>query len=194
MNGTTRYGLKTVTTWRQTGRLRTAGLVAGCLACVAMVIVGCTSITDGTARVDSGEAPDYRASVQESISVRESESQVAITTKAVHTSCDALAASSVESIDAVNAYVDAINAQSSNADDKVGPAVDSLDRSAAAVAGSMSDPLPDDLASALNSWVDSARQLASVLSRPPSQDDFNVAIRQLNTAKTSSLEACNAAY
>jgi hypothetical protein len=161
---------------------------------MAMIIVGCTSITHGTATVDNAQAPDYRTSVQQSISSDESQSKAAVTTKAVHTSCDALAASSVESIDAVNAYVDAINNQSSDASGKVGPAIDSLNRSADGVSGSLTNPLPPELASALRSWVDAARQLAGVLSRPPSQDDFNVAIRQLNTAKTSALEACNAAY
>ncbi|MGV0800083.1 hypothetical protein ABQF26_24140, partial [Mycolicibacterium elephantis] len=78
-------------------RLRIAALVVGSLAAVAMIIVGCSSVTDGTARVDAGEAPVYRASVsasiEESVSssrARESERQSSITREAIHSSCEAL--------------------------------------------------------------------------------------------------------
>ena len=38
-------------------RLRIAALVMGSLAALAMVIVGCSSVTQGTAKVDAAEAP-----------------------------------------------------------------------------------------------------------------------------------------
>ncbi|MDT5074829.1 MAG: hypothetical protein QOH82_4149 [Mycobacterium sp.] len=194
MNPANRYGLKTVTTWGRAGRLRVACCVTGSLACLAMIIVGCTSITQGKATFDSAEAPDYRASVASSIAVSESAHQVAVTKAAVHASCDALGSSSGDSVQAVNTYVEAYNNDAPDAASKVGPAVDSLNRSADLVSGSLSDPLSPDLAKALNGWVDSARQLADVLTRNPGPDEFNVAIRRLNDSKTAAGAACDAAY
>ena len=59
----------------------------GSLAAAAMIIVGCTSVTEGTAKVDAADAPVYRASVSASIeesaassSARESERQESLTT------------------------------------------------------------------------------------------------------------------
>ena len=127
-------------------RLRIAALVMGSLATLAMVIVGCTSVTDGTAKVDAAEAPVYRASVSASIeesaassSARESERQESLTTQAIHTSCEALSSSSVDAITAVNDYVRAINENAADVQAKAGPAIDSLNRSADLVARSMSD-------------------------------------------------------
>jgi len=48
-------------------RLRIAALVLGALATGAMVIVGCTSVTQGSAEIDRADAPVYRASVSASI-------------------------------------------------------------------------------------------------------------------------------
>ncbi len=48
-------------------RLRIAALVMGSLAALAMIIVGCSSVTEGTPKVDAAEAPVYRASVSASI-------------------------------------------------------------------------------------------------------------------------------
>lgn len=194
MNRANRYGLKTVTTWGRAGRPRVVGLVAGSLAGLAMIVVGCTSITQGAATYDSVEAPDYRASVASSVAVSESERQVAVTKAAVHTSCDALASSSGAAVEAVNTYVDAYNNDAPDALGKVGPAVDALNRSADLVSGSLSGPLSPDLTTALNGWVTSSRQLAGVLSGNPGPDEFNVAIRRLNDSKTTAGKACDAAY
>lgn len=159
-----------------------------------MIVVGCTSITQGTATYDSVAAPDYRASVASSVAVSESERQVAETKAAVHTSCDALASSSDAAVEAVNAYVDAFNKELPDAPGRVGPAVDALNRSADQVSGSVSAPLSPDLTTALNVWVDSSRQLAGVLAGNPGPDEFNVAIRRLNDSKTAAGDACAAAY
>src|SRR4051812_37948760 len=48
-NRARRYGLKTVTTLRQAGRLRIACLVAGWIAVLAMIVVGCSGVVRGTA-------------------------------------------------------------------------------------------------------------------------------------------------
>ncbi|MCV7015993.1 hypothetical protein H7I40_26705 [Mycolicibacterium madagascariense] len=169
-------------------------MVAGSLAALAMIVVGCSSLTQGVARVDSAQAPEYRASVSSASAASESARQVAVTKAAVHTSCDALGDSSNASVQAVNTYVEAYNDDAPDASSKIGPAVDSLNQSADQVAGSLSAPLSPDLTNALNGWVDSARQLAVVLTRNPGPDEFNGAIRQLNDAKTAAGTACDAAY
>jgi hypothetical protein len=183
-----------VTAWGRAGRLRAVGLVVGVLAGLAMIVVGCTSITQGTATYDAAEAPEYRASVASSIAVSESERQVAVTKAAVHTSCDAFGSSSVAAVDAINAYVDAFNNDAPDAPGRAGPAVDALNRSADQVTGSLSGPLSPELTDALNGWADSSRKMAGVLAGNPGPDEFNVAIRELNDSKTAAGTACEAAY
>ncbi len=186
---------------RRVGRLRVAGLVIGCLAALAMVVVGCTSVTQGSARIDRADAPVYQASVSasvaesaESSSSQESKRQQSITTKAVHTSCETLSSSSVDAITAVNAYVDAFNKSSSNVGATTGPAVDALNHTADLVTQSLSDPLPPELTTALKGWSDAARALATAISGNASMDDFNAAIGRLNDSKTVALNLCDAAY
>ncbi len=118
-----------------------------------MIIVGCTSVTDGDATVAEGEAPLYRASVTASIeeseassSARESERQASMSVEAVRTSCEAMSSSSAEAIGAVNTYVDAFNSNPAEIARTAGPAVDALNHSADLVAGSISDPLAPELA------------------------------------------------
>ena len=103
-------------------RLRIVALGVGGLAAGAMVIVGCTTITQGSAGIDRADAPVYRASVSASAeesamssSSRESERQASLTTQAIHTSCEALSSSSVDAITAVNNYVDAFNRNAADA-------------------------------------------------------------------------------
>ena len=67
-------------------------LALGCIAAVLMGIVGCTTVTNGTATPDTKVAPAYRQSVSASVSassatssVRESQRQQSLTTKAVRT-------------------------------------------------------------------------------------------------------------
>ncbi|MDP9166227.1 MAG: hypothetical protein M3O32_09230 [Actinomycetota bacterium] len=174
--------------------MRVVGLVAGSVAGLAMIVVGCTSITQGTATYDTVQAPEYRASVASSIAAAESERQVAVTKAAVHSSCDALTSSSDDSVQAVNDYVDAFNNDAPDAPAKVGPAVDALNRSADLVSGSLTSSLSPELSGALKGWVNAARQLAGVLPRNPGPDEFNVAIRQLNDSKTAAGDRCKAAY
>src|SRR5690349_17284327 len=95
-------------------RLRIVASGAGTVAALAMIVVGCTSVTEGSATVNATDAPIYRASVSASAeesaassSSKESERQKSMTVEAVHASCEALASSSVDSITAVNDYVKA---------------------------------------------------------------------------------------
>lgn len=182
-------------------RLRIGALVVGALATAAMVIVGCSNVTDGTASVAPGEAPVYRASVsasiEESISSsrsRESERQSSIAKEAIHSSCETLSSSSVEAITAVNAYVDAFNDSAADVDVKAGPAVDALNYSADAVARSISDPLSPELRDAMHAWVDAARGVANAIEGNYGPDEFNAAITRLNDSKTTALDLCDAAY
>ena len=182
-------------------RLRIVALVLGSLAAGAMVIVGCTSVTQGAAQIDRADAPVYRASVSASIaesaassSTRESERQASLTMQAVHTSCDALSSSSVDAITAVNNYVDAFNRNATDAAAKGPAAVDALNHSADLVARSVSNTLAPNLSDALNAWVDAARGLANAIAGNYGPDQFNAAITKLNDTKTTALNLCDAAY
>jgi hypothetical protein len=181
--------------------LRIAALVMGTPAAMAMIIVGCSSVTSGTATVDRADAPVYRASVSASSresaassSARESERQGSLTRQAVHASCDGLSSSSVDAITAVNNYVDAFNKTAADAAAKAGPAIDALNHSADLVASSQSDALAQNLRDALNGWVDAARGLATAIAGNVGPDEFNAAITKLNDTKTTALNLCDAAY
>ncbi|HTF07926.1 MAG TPA: hypothetical protein VK659_07125 [Asanoa sp.] len=182
-------------------RLRIAALVMGSLAAMAMIIVGCSSVTSGTPTVDRADAPVYRASVSasaeesaESSSSRESERQESLTTQAIHSSCEALSSSSVDAITAVNNYVAAFNQTAADVPAKAAPAIDELNHSADLVAGSVSDTLAPNLRDALNAWVDAARGLATAIAGNYGMDEFNAAISKLNDTKSAALELCDAAY
>ncbi|OJZ68517.1 hypothetical protein BRW64_02800 [Mycolicibacterium diernhoferi] len=165
-----------------------------------MIVVGCASVTSGTATVDKADAPIYQASVSASsaesaasASARESERQVSITRKAVHSSCEALSNTSAEAITAVNGYVDAYN-QSSDVAATARPAIDALNGSADQVSGSLSEPLGPELNGALRRWVDAARAVASAIATDIGPGPFNDAINQLNDSRTVALDLCDAAY
>ncbi len=186
--------------WAAPTRLRLTALALGVPAALAMVVVGCSSVTSGTATVDKADAPVYQASVSASIaesaasaSARESERQASITKRAVHTSCEALSNSSAEAITAVNGYVDAYN-QDADVAATARPAIDALNGSADQVAGSLSDPLGPELSGALTRWVDAARAVASAIATDIGPGPFNDAINQLNDSRTVALDLCDAAY
>jgi hypothetical protein len=182
-------------------RLRIAAFVVGSMAAVAMIVVGCTSVTQGTPKVDKADAPVYRASVSASIEeseassrTRESERQASLTTQAVHSSCEALSSSSVDAVNAVNAYVDAFNKNAADVAAKAGPAIDALNHSADLVARSVSDALTAQLRDALTAWVDAARGVATAIAGNYGPDEFNAAITKLNDTKTAALDLCDRAY
>ena len=186
---------------RRSPRLRIVARVVGSLAGLAMIIVGCTSVTDGSPTINATDPPVYKASVSASIeesaassSSRESESQKSLTTEAVHSSCEALSSSSVDSITAVNDYVKAFNENAADVQAKAGPAIDSLNHSADLVARSISDPLSQELKDAMNAWVDAARGVAAAIAGNYGPDEFNAAVTKLNDVKTKALDLCDAAY
>lgn len=182
-------------------RLRIAAFALGGTATAAMVVVGCTSVTGGTAQVDREAAPVYRASISASIevsmsssAVRESERQASLTTKAVHTVCEDLSTSAVDAVDAVNVYIEAVNNGTGDAKAKAGPAIDALNRSAELVTSGMSDVLSQDLRQALTEWVDSVKALVATMSADGGPDAFNSASARSNTARENALDRCDAAY
>lgn len=181
-------------------RLRIGALIVGCLAVLAMIVVGCTSVTGGTATVDKADAPIYRASVSasaadsaESSSSKESERQQSITTSAIHTSCEALSSSSVDAISAVNDYVGAYN-ENGDVAAAARPAIDALNHSADTVERSLADQLGPDLRGALAEWVAAARAVATAISNDVGPDSFNDGVGRLNDAKDAALNMCDKAY
>lgn len=181
-------------------KARIAARAFGGAAVIAMVVVGCTSVTGGNAQVDSAVAPEYRASVKASIEessassvTRESERQASLTTRAVHTVCEDLSTSAVDAVNAVNGYVEAVNNGGDTAA-KAGPAIDGLNRSADLVSSGLSDALSPDLRDALTEWIDSARALVAAISDHVGPDQFNAASNRSNTARENALTRCDKAY
>jgi hypothetical protein len=190
-----------VTSWQWGGRFRAGGRVAGTFAALAMIVVGCQVTTQGTAKVDGSGAQNYRASVSSSLEASSSRSeatesarQTSLTRQAVHDSCDVLSHSSVDSVDAVNAFVRAVNGNTGDGKAKAAPAIDTLNRGADLVLGSLSDPLSPDLANALRAWADASKNVAGTISRSAGMSEFNAAIDQFNATKKTALDLCDAAY
>jgi len=165
-----------------------------------MGIVGCTTVTNGTATPDTGVAPAYRQSVSASVSassatsrIRESQRQQSLTTKAVRTSCDSLATSSKDAIDKVNVFVGAFNA-GRNPGPTEGPAIAALNDSATTVSSSFSDALSQQLKDAFNAYIDAARGVANAIGTHAPSGEFNRRVDQLNDAKTKALKLCLASF
>lgn len=168
---------------------------------VCLVTVGCTTTTEGGPTANAGDAPAYRTSMSVSSSqsvassrARESERQAAMTTKAVHTTCETLSTTSADAIHAVNAYVGAFNAESADTTSTQGPAIDALDQSADAVEKSIADIVPDEMKDAFMQWVDGARVTADAIRRKASPSEFNEIINDLNAARSDVLGLCDATY
>ncbi len=182
--------------------LRVAGLLAAGAAALSMVTVSCTSVTGGDAAVNAGEAPAYRTSVSlsssssaASSSSRESERQASMTTQAVHDTCETLSTTSADAIDALNAYVDAFNKKKGDDVAKTeGPAVDGLNQSADAVESSISDAVPDEVKKAFKAWIDGARATADAIMGKADPERFNKVVGELNDARSSALQLCDATY
>ena len=179
---------------------RRGALALGCVAAALIGIVGCTSVTNGTATPDTNVAPAYRQSVSASVSassatsrVRESQRQQSLTTRAVHTSCDSLASSSKDAIDKVNAYVSAFNEGHSTGPAE-GPAIGALNDSATTVSNSFSDALSQQLRDAFNAYIDAAHGVANAIGTHASIPEFNRRVDQLNDTKTKALKLCLASF
>lgn len=179
------------------GDFRRRGAQAlGCAALAAIGIVGCTTITDGTASPDTRVAPAYRQSVSASISAssatsskRESQRQQSLTTRAVRTSCDSLATTSRDAIDKVNAFVRAYNAGGSTGPAE-GPAIEALNNSASTVSNSFSDALSQNLKDAFNAYIAATHGVANAIGSHASTDEFNRRVDELNATKTKALKLC----
>jgi hypothetical protein len=188
--------------WRAVPRARVGvlpkrgALALGCVATVLMAIVGCTTVTNGTAGPDTKVAPAYRQSVSASVSessatskIRESQRQQSLTTKAVRTSCSSLVTTSRNAIDRVNDYVRAYN-NGGNTGSMEGPAIDALNDSANTVANSFSDALTQQMKDALNAYIDAAHGVANAIGTHAGTGEFNKRVDQLNDTKTKALKLC----
>jgi len=181
--------------------LRIGGLLVGSAAAVMAAVVGCTTVTGGHGGVNAGDAPAYRTSMSVSVSqsaasssARESERQASLTTQAMHDTCETLSTSSADAIDAVNAYVSAFNGNAPDLTATEGPAVDALNKSADAVAASVTDAIPDELKAAFKDWVDGARATASAIIGHAGPGEFNSTIQSLNDTRSNALSLCDATY
>ncbi len=161
-----------------------------------MAIVGCTTVTNGTATPDTKVAPAYRQSVSASVSaslatssIQESQRQQSLTTRAVRSSCDSLATTSKEAIDKVNAFVGAFNA-GRNTGPTEGPAIQALNDSVTTVTNSFSDALSQQLKDAFNAYIDAARGVANAIGTHAPTSEFNKRVDQLNDTKTKALKLC----
>jgi len=179
---------------------RRGALAVGCIAAALMGIVGCTTVTNGTATPDTKVAPAYRQSVSVSVSassatsrIRESQRQQSLTTKAVRSSCDSLATTSSTAIDKVNVFVGAFNA-GRNTGPTEGPAIQALNDSVSAVSNSFSDALSSQLKDAFNAYIDAARGVANAIGTHAPTGEFNRRVDQLNDTKTKALKLCLAAF
>jgi serine/threonine protein kinase len=170
------------------------GAGVGVIAVVVTVILVMTNGDTGAGSVSATSSATSAATPSTTDSSRESERQRSLTTQAIHRSCEALSSSSVDAITAVNNYVDASNRHPADMAAKTGPAVDSLDRSADLVSGSLSKALSPQLRDALTGWVDAARGLATTIASNGAPDQFNAAVARLNDTKTKALDLCDKSY
>ncbi|WP_261860029.1 hypothetical protein [Mycobacterium marinum] len=181
-------------------RARRGAQALGCIAVLLIGIVGCTSVTDGTATPDTKVAPAYRSSVSLSISasaatssVGESQRQQSLTTKAIRTSCETLATTSKEAIDKVNEFVGAFNAGRSTGPAE-GPAIEALNNSASSVSSALNEALSPEMRDAFNAYTDAARSVANAIGTHAPTGEFNRRVDQLNDTKTKALKLCMASY
>lgn len=161
-----------------------------------MGIVGCTSIVEGTASVDSTVAATYRTSVSKSLSAsavtsssKESQRQQSLTTAAISSSCATFRTTSEDAVTATNNWVDAYNKGGDTAG-TAGPAVDSLNHSADAVGGAITDSMPQAMRDTFNSYVGAARSVADAIATHASISVYNARKDQLNTIKGQGIDQC----
>jgi hypothetical protein len=181
-----------------TSRLRIGAQAIGCVATILMAIVGCTSVTEGTASVDTAIAPAYRASVSASVSasaatssLQETRRQQSLTTQAVVRACRSFATTSKDAVDKVNDFVAAYN-QGGDVSADEGPAIDTLNHSADMVEADSGGPLSDELHHALNAYIDAARDLAAAVRAHGDMGAFNQRVNQFNDTKGEAVKLCRA--
>ena len=175
---------------------RRGALAFGCVAVVLIGIVGCTKVTNGAAKPNTSLAPAYRSSVSMSVSasaatssVRETQRQQSLTTRAIRSACDGLATTSKDAIEKVNAFVAAFNA-GRNTGPLESPAIDALNNSANTVEGSINPPLSQEMQDAFRNYVDATRAVANAIATHAGTGEFNRRVDRLNETKTKALKLC----
>jgi hypothetical protein len=175
-------------------RSRVGALVIGTVAALVMGVVGCTSIIGGRATVNTSAAPAYRSSVSASAatsSIRETQRQQSLTTRAVRSACGRFASSSTDAVDSVNKYVEAFN-NGGDVSGTAGPAIEALNHSADEVSGVMNEALSADLRDTFNTYVDAARAVANAISTRAAVSVYNSRKDQLNNIRDKGLQLCKA--
>jgi hypothetical protein len=170
-------------------RLQICLRVIGCVATILMVIVGCTTVTDGTPSADPAIAPAYRTSVSESISASSETSRIRATKRAADNACVAFIEGAKDALEKLENYIDAYN-NNGNTGSAESDAKDALNHSADLIAGSINDTLSPDLRDSLSAYADAARAVANDLSPDPVASVLNSAIHQFRDAASKAKQTC----
>ncbi len=181
---------------------RIAALTAGLIATALLVVVGCTSIKDGTPAADTADAASYRTWVANSLSQsaaaaseRESTRRESETAEAVANACEVLSSTSVEAVTAINAYVSAVaTRQDADVAAKAQAAVDTLNHGADVVATSANTALWPQMADGFRAWVDAARGVAKAIAERYGQQEFNAEVDKFNQANENVLDMCGGSH
>jgi hypothetical protein len=162
-----------------------------------MVLVGCTTVTDGAPSADTAVAPAYRESVSASVSesaatssIRESRRQESLTVQAVLHVCEALVNSNNDAIAKLNDFIVAYN-QGIDITASENSASQALEQSADQVVGNITNMLPVDLRESLNAYVEAARAAARTVAIQPTPAAVNGATHQLNATIDRVDRACH---
>lgn len=155
------------------------------MAALAILVVGCNKVVEGTSSVDTSAAPEYRTSVSHSRSA----SAAASSTQAVRGACSTFSETTTNAIDVVNKYVDAVNSNGDTGETE-GPAVDALNDAADTVSGAVNDAMPADLRDTFSSYADAARLVADAISARAPGAVYNTRIDQLNDIRNKGMQQC----
>jgi hypothetical protein len=183
-------------------RWRIAALMAGLTATALLVVVGCTSMTDGAPVADTSDARSYRTWVVNSLSEsaaaaseRESTRQVSVTAEAVANGCELLSSTSVDVVTAINAYVNAVSTgNAAEVVNKGQAAVDVLNHGADIVEGTLGTALLPQTAEAFRAWVDATRAVAKAIGERYGQQEFNAEVDRFNQANDTALNTCGGSH
>jgi hypothetical protein len=181
---------------------RIAALTAGVTATALLVVVGCTSVTDGAPSANTNDARSYRTFVADSLSEsaaaaseRESTRRESQTAEAVANACEVLSSTSVDVVTAINAYVNAVATRNEvDIAAKAQTAVDTLNRSADIVATSVNTALWPEMADAFRAWVDATRAVAKAIAERYGQQEFNAEVDKFNHANETALDTCGGSH
>lgn len=167
-----------------------------------LMVLGCTKVRDGAPAADTNDAQSYRTWMADSVSQsaaaaseRESTRRESETAVAVADACETLSSTSVEAVTAINGYVNAVATRhEADVAAKAQAAVDTLNRAADTVAGSLNTALWPQMADALRAWVDATRAVAKAIGERYGQQEFNAEVDKFNQANEKALDMCGGSH